>query len=231
MANSSSRVGGQTQPRDLVFKDSEGSTVSEAVMKVMQLRYGQSKLKPLVNFGTYYPSCAEKDLEQLLHPRGSHDIPTLSIGEAVHHVVSRSLPRDLPAISRIYRQEIGRLQYAFDAANVSWHPDVIFKAFRDLDKVLFDGLLRGNVSLCWAGKEEMETVRAGGGAGDDLLGGTSPVDSRKRPGIYRQSKIFLVRDQLLTVARFGLLDVWETLVHEMIVSTSPVPDLDVISNI
>ena len=40
----------------------------------------------------------------------------------------------------------------------AWTPDIIFKAFDDLDVVLFGGLLLGNIELSWMTEEQMRKI-------------------------------------------------------------------------
>ncbi|KAI9721547.1 MAG: hypothetical protein M1812_002309 [Candelaria pacifica] len=80
-----------------------------------------------------------------------------------------------------------------------WGSDIAIKAFNDLDKIFFMGVLRGNVYLRWTDKSERETS-----AGVTILW-------RRQHRIVIELTTRVLNNRLAT-----LRDVWATLLHEMI---------------
>ena len=67
------------------------------------------------------------------------------------------------ALSNAECQALSRLDAALDNAHGDhWGPDLIIKAFCDLDTVFFNGRLRGHVSIAWRPDSEMTQSRYGG---------------------------------------------------------------------
>ena len=84
-------------------------------------------------------------------------------------------------------------------------PDIVFKIFNDLDTLLFQGVLNGNVYLCWM-SEAVTPLSAG------CAGITWSAGSRAR-------RISMeLNEDILQRSTTRLRDVISTLVHEGIVS-------------
>ncbi|KAI9782623.1 MAG: hypothetical protein M1835_003998 [Candelina submexicana] len=80
-----------------------------------------------------------------------------------------------------------------------WGSDIAIKAFNDLDKIFFMGVLRGNVYLRWSDKSERGNW--GGRTHSHCIG--------RRIMIQLSTKV-------LQTSLASLRDVWSTLLHEMI---------------
>ena len=103
--------------------------------------------------GTRYP-CSQSEID--FHHRGqffrTNKGPFVSAFEATSEIVrhnkeTRKVPHpELAAIDRL-------IDAVLDAEEYGCGPDIIVKAFSDLDLVFFDGRLRGNVCVQWASNE------------------------------------------------------------------------------
>ena len=109
-------------------------------------------LRPVqLNRGTPYP-CSGSQLRDTIthdsHPRRSSDY--VSADEASreilnHNALGRNLSRgECDAISRLESIVLTCM-----SGRISWTPDLIIKAFCDIDRVFFLGLLRGHVHVEW----------------------------------------------------------------------------------
>ncbi len=106
-----------------------------------------------VDSGTRYP-CSQREIDFHLHGRflRPNKGPFVSAMQATSDIVwhnkeTREIPPfESAAIDRL-------IDAILDAEECGYGPDVMVKAFADLDVVFFDGRLRGNVSVQWASDE------------------------------------------------------------------------------
>lgn len=132
---------------------------------------------------THSRNSATANLENFLHP----DAP---IDSAVHAAVTR-----LRAALRIH----------------DWKPDLVIKAFTDLDTVFFGGKLRGHTTIHWYGASWwMQHLRSPQGH-NRFLGCTYYLDRRK-------ARIHLNAWKILLDTRNAKAVMWGVMLHEMIVS-------------
>lgn len=171
--------------------------------------------EPHVDEGCFYP-CKQSDIEMILdtptpQPPFRKVFPEMALDELVAFNDMDRRP------CRSVRRSIRHLdKYLFNRSRLRSRdiPGLVFKAFRDLDKVLFDEYLFGRVQLLWAGTRLMENIEPG--MGSESLLGFAP--RRENSGSF----IFLCMDSLLlgkgSVTSRGILEgVLETLIHEMLV--------------
>lgn len=97
---------------------------------------------------------------------------------------------------------LSRLDAALDDAHGNhWGPDLIIKAFCDLDTVFFNGRLRGHVCIAWRAASEM---------GSTLYGGTNYLSQGKcQIGLNAEGIIL----DLSSSKAFKQM--WSTMLHEM----------------
>lgn len=95
-----------------------------------------------------------------------------------------------------------------------WYPDVVIKAAHDIDTAFFMGRLWGNVRITWVSRAEM--VQARGRDRASVLGITLYLNDRN-------SRICLNLESILEDDEFPHKCMWQTIFHEMIVS-SPLVD-------
>ena len=106
------------------------------------------------------------------------------------------------APSNAERRALIRLDAALDDAHGDhWGPDLIIKAFCDLDTVFFNGRLRGHVSVAWKAASEMSST---------LYGGTNFLSQGKcQIGLNTEGIIL----DLSSSKAFKQM--WSTMLHEM----------------
>ena len=114
--------------------------------------------------GTPYP-CGQSEID--FHRRGKVSSPNkgpfVSAIDATMEVVQHNNetrkvpPLELAAIDRL-------IDAILDAEEYGYGPDIIVKAFADLDLVFFNGRLRGNVCAEWASDEYFQRWRVPSGA-------------------------------------------------------------------
>ena len=106
------------------------------------------------------------------------------------------------APSNAERRALSRLDAALDNAHGEhWGPDLIIKAFCDLDTVFFSGLLRGHVSIAWRPASEM--VQSLYGATIYLSHGKCQIGLNAEGIILNQS------------SSTAFKQMWSTMLHEM----------------
>lgn len=165
-----------------------------------QYRHRGSKI--YAEHGTPY-SCTQATIDKLqdmnLLPRTYPDIH-MSIGEATRRLESAHRPGK--SLNSGQKAALKRLQ---DLEKVGkYGPDIVLKIFNDLDTLLFQGVLNGNIYLCWSS--------------DDAFGASGTAGSLSRPGrIAKRAAISLNKD-ILQLSTTRLRDVISTLVHECVVS-------------
>ena len=106
------------------------------------------------------------------------------------------------APSNAERRALSRLDAALDNAHGDhWGPDLIIKAFCDLDTVFFNGRLRGHVSIAWRPASEMVQT---------LYGGTNYLSQGKcHIGLNAEG---IILEQSSSKA---FKQMWSTMLHEM----------------
>ena len=164
----------------------------------------------LITQGVSDYECTIEELQNhqnpmLSPPRHSHPVTLDQATERLESALAQptSIP-ECPALARLNR--------FFNAPpNDNWGPDIVFKAFADLDLLFFMGELRGHVYLRWTDHEEDRHTAHFGihhlvPAGDNLVAsGKSVINMASRP--------LLLRNPRITVGF-----VIETFLHEMVVS-------------
>ena len=121
--------------------------------KVCQHLYQQAFEQFHADSGTQYP-CSQSDInfhhrERFPHPNKG---PFVSAIEATSEIIrhnkeaSKIQLHELAAIDRL-------IDAILDAEDNGYGPDIIIKAFADLDLVFFNGRLRGNACVQWASDE------------------------------------------------------------------------------
>ncbi len=94
----------------------------------------------LVNRGTPYP-CTQEDLDSYRHfPRGLYSFDPIGADEAVWRLLDSLDPFREP--SRTVQSALRRLYAGINMRHKA--PDIVIKAFRDLDIVFFGGNLSGS---------------------------------------------------------------------------------------
>lgn len=187
-----------------VAQDSEAASILDALCSC-----------PHVDGGCFYP-CKQSDIDTVrVLPAPQPPFRKVSQRRALQELAAFNDFDRRPG--RSMQRSIRNLdEYLFNRSRLrpGEIPGLVFKAFRDLDKVLFDGYLFGRVRLAWAGAAQIEDIAPGRGSG--LMGFSIPRQDRN--GGF----IFLCIDKLL----FGMgsrpfEDDWDnvltTLIHEMLV--------------
>ena len=137
---------------------------NEKAQKVDQQRYREAFEPFHADGGTPYP-CSQGEINfhrrgKFLHPNKG---PFVGAIEATFEIVwhnkeTRKVPpRESAAIDRL-------IEAILDAEENGYGPDIIVKAFADLDLVFFDGRLRGNVCVQWASDEYFQKWHVPAGA-------------------------------------------------------------------
>ena len=97
--------------------------------------------------GTYY-DCAQRTIDRATHLYGRHSGQYVSLRRAVDEIVTQNNLRRRPGRSE--SDAIHRLQYAKNwCQRHPWAPDLVIKAFLDLDTIFFCGRLRDIVKVSW----------------------------------------------------------------------------------
>ena len=159
--------------------------------------------------GTEYP-CSQSEIN--FHHRGKfyhpNEGPFVSAIEATaeiirHNKESRKIPHlELAAVDRL-------IDAILDAEDKGYGPDIIIKAFADLDLVFFDGRLRGNVCVQWASDEYFQKWR--------VPPGTWGFTVRPQPGEKGQCRVYLNAKTILLDPSTDIpfKTMFGTLLHEM----------------
>lgn len=128
--------------------------------------YEQSCLPPSLETGTgtAYPNTTSLSALLTLHngPDNASIIENMPRDKTVLEDVTAFLEGTLsPTMcTPAARAALERLQPWFVDSEVrkGWGPDIIFKAFDDLDEALFHGRLRGRCQVQWKSEEELQTM-------------------------------------------------------------------------
>ena len=115
--------------------------------------YRSSSDKFYAEYGSFYP-CSQGELD--FHRRGwfsrKNRGPFVGILEATEEVMVQNDERHRPSIAEIHA--ISNLGNVVRDRTYRYHPDLVIKAFNDLDTVFFGGRLHGNVLVSWANSME-----------------------------------------------------------------------------
>ena len=153
--------------------------------------------------GTPYP-CRQKDLDIVCQHVIRNEGPFVSQMIATLEIVGHNDPRR--RVPSYEREAICRLSDALrDSARYPWGPDLVIKAFLDLDLVFFRSALRGYVCVQW---DSMEVFADEGGS----QGRTSVFPCPRNARIYLNAQAIL-----LSTSPFRHM--FSTMLHEMCVST------------
>lgn len=99
------------------------------------------------NRGTYY-DISQSDLDRAIHPRGHPTAPHRSLRSIEDEIVAHNRLDRVPGQSE--RAAIRRLNDAIRWCERNrWGPDLVIKAFLDLDKIFFCSRLRDIVRVMW----------------------------------------------------------------------------------
>ena len=170
----------------------------------------QEAFKPFhTHKGTQY-HCSQSQLD--FHHRGKFPHPNkgpfVSAIDATSEIVWHN--KETRNIPNFEKAAIGRLIDAIlDAEEYGYSPDIIVKAFADLDLVFFNGKLRGNVCVQWASDEYFQSWK--------VPIGTWGFTVRPQPGEVGQCRIKLNAKTILldpsTDTPFKTM--FGTMLHEM----------------
>lgn len=157
--------------------------------------------------GTQYP-CRQRDLD-IIRQRPAYDGgPFVSSRRATLEIVEHNDPRRRSP-SSYEREAIYRLSDAMRAADRHpWGPDLVIKAFLDLDLVFFRGALRGYVRISWKDREHFSDGRLPRG----ILAYTKDNESW-----LGHAHIYLNAEAILLGSR-PFMVMFSTVLHEMCVS-------------
>lgn len=122
--------------------------------------YDKAFLPVSTTIGTPY-TCNQKDIDLLFQGRARlhHDIPVfknfITRDEATAKLerFSHSCSLDLPDENKEAVDKLKRL--VGDGLPTIWGPDIVFKCFKDLDRVFFKGRLTGYTKLAWVNSADM----------------------------------------------------------------------------
>ena len=176
--------------------------------------YRDTGYKPSMKRGYPYPGCTQEDLDELLYA-------TDCSRERFRHEIFRPISLDdaTDKLERYLAHPAGpRTQAARDRLrkalnNPAWTVDLAYKAFYDLDKAFFGGIMRGKVKLRWKGTDK-NLYKAIGSDFKETIGITELKHHQRVP----------VVDLTLNAKRMFLkptekpkrVELWETLLHEMV---------------
>ena len=143
-----------------------GRKETKKAQKVGQQTYKEAFEPFRADGGTQYP-CSQSGID--FHSGGKftrpNNGPFVSAAEATsenvwHNKETRKVP---PVESAAIDKSIDAI---LDAEEYGYGPDIIVKAFSDLDLVLFNGRLRGNFCVQWASHEYFRQRKVPPGAWD-----------------------------------------------------------------
>lgn len=160
-----------------------------------------------VDEGTAYP-CSQTDLDGYVRfYRSNEHMVYVSPNRATNNLVQwldiHKNP-DSESAAALERLKQGtRIQ--------KWGPDLLIKAFKDLDQAFFMGTLTGNVLVHWKNTREISD-RWGLGSSRGVTWGSTSKMGHGRAGISINSKPHFTR------ARDPHREMWRTMLHEMCVS-------------
>lgn len=157
-----------------------------------------------VDRGTPYP-CNQDDLDSYVKFRRSNKHAQYITPNSATNELTRWLSEnpDPDADAALDRLKAG-------LKLMPWEPDIALKAFRDLDTAFFKSTLFGNVLVRWKGR--FNWIREFG---------PSPTWGLTKKKGHGQCRIVLCAHEILGTTSFlPYRQMWHTLLHEMVVSSS-----------
>ena len=147
-------------------------------------------------------SCTQSDIDRATHFRGHHNGQYVSINRATDEIVAHN--RSGRAVSQSEAAAIHRLQTGIRGCERhSWGPDLVIKAFLDLDKIFFCSRLRDIVRVVWK-----RNLNRPGMAGSCMKDSSNPNSGRR--------EIWLNADEIILYRGSPpFAEMWATLLHEM----------------
>lgn len=137
--------------------------------------------RPHANTGTPY-NCSEERIVRTLTLQGPSNLESIHVMQATYDLVEvNNIRRVLSPEQERARQ---RVQSALEVA--AWEPDIVIKAFKDLDTLFFGGQLFGHCQVRWLSIERWRAA----GKHPDALGETAAFS-------YGQAKVWLNADLIL----------------------------------
>ena len=182
-----------------------------------QYLYQASADKFYVEYGSAYP-CSQSELD--FHRRDrfmrKNKGPFVSLLKATQEVMVQNDESRRPSVAEY--AAISNLAYVTRDHTYRYHPDIVVKAFNDLDTVFFGGRLHGNVLVSWANSTHCAEIQRESRHG--FLGyteGSAHGEQGQARILLNPTAIFLenVEDEIPLRAMFC------TLLHE--VSSNPFP--------
>ena len=151
--------------------------------------------------GSYY-DCAQSTIDRATHFHGHHNGHFVSSRRAVDEIVAQNDLRRRSNQSE--RDAIHRLRYAIRWCETHrWGPDLVIKAFLDLDKIFFCGRLRDIVKVVWK-----RNLHRPGMAGCCKKDSAHPNSGRR--------EIWMNADEILLAhERRPFQELFATVLHEM----------------
>lgn len=156
--------------------------------------------------GTPYP-CSQNDIDESIFGFYKPLVATRFPGEALMELESFFHPNR--QISFEVEVAIFHLQAALEIQD--WTPDLIIKAFKDLDTVFFAGKLRGHSTFSWGCASWWDE-------NEGIVGGhRGPMGVTRIVG-HRKTAIHLNAWGILLNSPNAKLEMWLVTLHEMVVS-------------
>ena len=165
-----------------------------------------------VDRGTPYP-CTQKDLDGYMkhhrHNLNARYVTTVKATNELCNWLNHFHEPDASSMAALERLKNG-LQLR------PWGPDLVIKAFKDLDIAFFKGTLLGNVRVRWKGYEECDKLLSA-----ECLLGITLLEGHAQCRIILNSYAILV---LRRDGRTSFQEMWRVILHEMCVSRPNIPD-------
>ena len=149
-----------------------------------QYLYQASSDRFYAEYGSSYP-CSQSELDFHHQDRfwRKNKGPFVSLLKATEEIMVQNDERRRPSFAE--RAAISNLASVINDRTYRYHPDIVVKAFNDLDTVFFGGRLHGNVLVSWANSTQCKEIQREIGA--RFLGSTQG----NFPGERGQARIFL----------------------------------------
>lgn len=183
------------QPAQLSSK--EMPPIRSSVWIPRQELFNETSRRVSINQGTSY-RCTQ-DIDRATHFHGHHSVHLTSANRADNEIVEHNDLRRSPGSGE--RAAIDRLVDAIrGCARYRWGPDLVIKAFLDLDKIFFCSRLRDTVRVFWKR--------------DQRRPGTAGTCTRNHVGPGRV-EIWLKADEIFFHGRVPFNEMFATILHEM----------------
>ncbi|KAF6226818.1 hypothetical protein HO173_012322 [Letharia columbiana] len=165
--------------------------------------YREAFLKVKADRGTPY-DVSQEELDAMSTFSGRNFGPFVSQSQATKEVVEHNKPSRKPSSAEL--AAIQRLRSALKDS--LWSPDIVIKAFHDLDMIFFLGRLHHNVQFQWRTPDAFVTHVQ---PEDFALGATVGTGRVGQMSIMLHAHNLLLRD----VIRDPWMHMWSTALHEM----------------